>query len=210
MNLTNYYNVNVLGYYPGEENTAKTACTIEYLKDNKIDDETILNILNHIESADAFTPDMIPEETWENSLLRKDGFYLHQELKVTSPAPVIDTKTGEEIKTELYNEMKIIYTVEDLLSYYYKKLSIAPEFRQRKRDIAQFNNLLSRYSSFNNVDGVEIILDVIDQAAYKHQRVLNPFDLDDAHKIYSASEALRKAKLRPEAGIIWRGALRQK
>lgn len=207
MDLMNYYNTNILGYYPGDNQSEKTMCTISYLRDCGFKDNDILKIINEVMPQEAFTPDMLPERLWDGSLLKKDGLYLHRELRVPSPVPAIDRNTGKEIKTNLYNEMKIMYTVDNLLDYYYDKLSIPLEFRNRKRDTAQFNTLLKHYGMFNGVAGVEIMLDLIDQTCYEFITVLNPFDLENPHKIASAYEGIRKAKLRPEAGVIWRGKL---
>ena len=208
LNLVNYYNTNILGYSPDELNTAKTEATIAYLKDNKFTDEQIIYIMQHIAPHEAFIPSMLPEELWSDSLLRKDALYLHKELRIYTESPRITKVNGKEVDTDLYNEMKIEYTIDDLLEYFYKTLNICNEIRNYKQDVAQFSTLLNKYKTFNSVDGIELLLDVIDQMKDARIKVFKPFDLDVASKIADAGERLHNSKLRPEARIIWRGALK--
>lgn len=204
MNLTNYYNTNIVGHYPGDENSRQTTCTIEYLIDCGFPEKEILKIMNEITPRDSFVPNMLPENLWNNSLLKKGDFYLHKELRLNPAGPVIDSKTGREISSNLYNEMKIKYTTKDLLDYFYKTLRIMPELRHEKRDMAQFNNLIERYGKFDNVRAVEIMLDIIDQISFEHKNVFTPFDLDVSWRIMEAYERLKYAKMKPGATIMWR------
>ena len=61
MDLINYYNTNILGYYPGDNQSEKTMCTISYLRDCGFKDNDILKIINEVIPQEAFTPDMLPE-----------------------------------------------------------------------------------------------------------------------------------------------------
>lgn len=204
MNLTNYYNTNIVGHYPGNENSIQTTCTIEYLIDCGFPEKEILKIMNEITPRDALVPDMLPENLWNNSLLKKGDFYLHKELRLNPAGPVIDSKTGKEISSNLYNEMKIRYTTKDLLNYFYETLKIMPELRHEKRDMAQFSNLIERYGRFDNVRAVEIMLDIIDQISFEHKNVFTPFDLDVSWRVMEAYERLKYAKMKPDATIMWR------
>ena len=49
MNLTNYYNTNIIGHYPGDENSIQTTCTIEYLIDCGFPEKEILKIRDRVE-----------------------------------------------------------------------------------------------------------------------------------------------------------------
>ena len=69
MDLINYYNTNILGYYPGDNQSEKTMCTISYLRDCGFKDNDILKIINEVIPQEAFTPDMLPERLWDGSLL---------------------------------------------------------------------------------------------------------------------------------------------
>jgi hypothetical protein len=128
---------------------------------NKILIDTKLNIDNYEHS---------------DSIIDSDIVFRHHELQIHSKPGGFDPATCTVIKRPYYLEMKVRYTMDNLLNYYYTKLIVPPLFRDEKRDIGAFNHLISSFKS-PVINSVDFILFVIDFAASNDYKTNNPLDL---------------------------------
>ena len=128
---------------------------------NKILIDTKLNIDNYDHS---------------DSIIKTDTLYRHHELQIHSKPGGFDPATCTVIKRPYYLEMKVRYTMDNLLDYYYTKLIIPPMFRDEKRDIGAMNHLIGGFKS-PMINSVDFILFVIDYVASNQHKVNNPLEL---------------------------------
>lgn len=103
-------------------------------------------------------------------------------------------------------EMKIRYTMQDLIAYFYSKLHIDLELKDDKRDAARLEALLKKYNRLSFIESLDFVLALIDYAAYAGTRIMNVFDIEkNESEVYEllkrkAAEASFQGKNR----IIWR------
>ena len=105
-----------------------------------------------------------------------DIVFRHHELQIHSKPGGFDPATCTVIKRPYYLEMKVRYTMNNLLNYYYNKLIVSPLFRDEKRDIGAFNHLINSFKS-PVINSVDFILFVIDYTASNGYKTNNPLDL---------------------------------
>lgn len=201
--MEEYYYSECLGYLPdSDKSIARTKATIAYLKDNEYSNEEIMRILDRIEPAEMITPDMLPDTLWENSLIKRGKFYSHKELQLVSKPPYFDAKQGIEIVEPFFLEIKIRYYINDLYDYYLKNIRGA--FLSPKRDMGALQSMLNQYGKGSNVQSLDMVLNMIDEAAFSHIKVVSPFDLQkteaDVYDKLSKNAAESTGKL----GIVWR------
>jgi hypothetical protein len=128
---------------------------------NKILIDTKLNIDNYEHS---------------DSIINTDTLYRHHELQIHSKPGGFDPATCTIIKRPYYLEMKVRYTMSNLLDYYYNKLVVPIMFRDEKRDIGAMNHLISSFKS-PLINSVDFILFVIDYVASNQYKINNPLEL---------------------------------
>ena len=128
---------------------------------NKILIDTKLNIDNYEHS---------------DSIIEANTLYRHHELQIHSKPGGFDPATCTVIKRPYYLEMKVRYTMDNLLDYYYTKLVVPLMFRDEKRDIGAMKHLISSFKS-PMINSVDFILFVIDYVASNQYKVNNPLDL---------------------------------
>lgn len=98
----------------------------------------------------------------KNNLISDDEIYYHSELRLLPPPPksMIDDK-GNVIYLNLDEECKVemvrVYTMYNLLKYFYAMFSLAPNINEVRRDSGAMNYLLKVYS-------IDQILFMIDTA----------------------------------------------
>ena len=127
----------------------------------------------------------------EDSLIMTsdDSVYYHNELQIHSKPGYYNPETGRVDKQPYYLEMRYRYTMDDLLEYYYNKLSVPIQFRNTKRDIGAFKHILNDYK-FNNMHTVDFILYIIDYTVANEIRICNPLDLKNwAQQTYEYLES---------------------
>lgn len=166
MDLTEYYYEVIFGMYPFKTNKEKikTSKTIEYLKDNGYNDKQIIDIINHYEKHPSLEYIYLDETLWKDSLIKKNNYYFHNELQLRSKPPVMNPKTFKFTSEPFYVEMKINYTINDLLDYFYKKANIAEFIKDEKKDIGALQYLLNQYNKIDFIDSLDFILYLIDYA----------------------------------------------
>ena len=128
---------------------------------NKILIDTKLNIDNYEHS---------------DSIINTDTLYRHHELQIHSKPGGFDPATCTIIKRPYYLEMKVRYTMSNLLDYYYNKLVVPIMFRDEKRDIGAMNHLINSFKS-PIINSVDFILFVIDYVASNQYKINNPLEL---------------------------------
>jgi hypothetical protein len=172
MDFVEMYYSNVVGYYPCEtdEYRIKSQNMIDYLIDAGIPTNLITKFVEEAPASDYIIPDMLPDWLWNGSLLKRNTFYYHNTLQITSKPPVFNPRTGKETVSPFFLEMKIQYVMDELIRYFYRKLNLDIVLMDKKRDIASAKYLLDRYSRVATfIEPIDFVLALID---YTH-------DIDD-------------------------------
>lgn len=176
--LIEYYYRFTWGSYT-KEDKAVTAKTVDYLIDNGFDAKEIAEIMRNSDLHQTLTPQKLPCYIWE-SLIKRDVFYYHNTLHITSKPPTWNPVTLKEECEPFFMEMKISYTITDLLDYYYTKCNIDIELRNENRDKASFEYLLNNYKFKElNIEPLDVVLLLIDTASRNNFRLTNPLKLQD-------------------------------
>ena len=205
MDTAEFYFSNILGHYPdNEEDAQATRCTLRYLEDCGLQQGEILSALIHDDIIeDKLTPDKLPKTLWENSLIEQDHFYYHHALRLTSPPPSINSKSSP-----FYLEMKIRFTMTDLIDYFYKELYLDSILRDDRRDSSQFNTILKQFKRFLPIEPLDMTLSLIDYAKHTQAYVYEPFDIKNGKAIAETHEKLKQnmsqAKLAKADQVVWR------
>lgn len=181
MDILSYYYYNI-SEEPSEKDIITTNNTINYLKDNNYTDKEIIKILDSIDYKLAININDLPNNLWENSLMLRNEFYYHGELHITSPAPYWDFDSKKIISPKFYLEMKIKYTVDDILKYYYKKITVDNIFKDEKKDIGAIKYLLKSYENIDFIKNLDFILFLIDTAYIKEFDSTEIIDLKSYQK----------------------------
>lgn len=160
-----------VGIEPSEDTLNRTLATANYLKDNNFDTKDILKILrNAMKEIDKNNLEIpirgedLPNELWNNSLLEKNRFYYSDILHIKSKAPSWNPITFKEECEPFFLEMKINFTMDDLLIYYYDKCRVPQGLRDDKKNSGALNHLIKKYEKFNNIPGLDYVIALIDKA----------------------------------------------
>ena len=194
MDLTAYYYRELVGVYPFETNReeAVTRHTIAYMHDSGLTDSEIFTLINKIGRGKGYiTPADIPAEAWEGSLTERGQYYCHHRLQLLSPMPIIRSD-GTFKEYPFYQEMTIRFTMEQLIDYFHTKIPGYSLLQNSKRDEAQFKHVLKKYGNMHPVQALDVVLLMIDEAAYLHVPVVEPFDIESASIQQSIIERLQK------------------
>lgn len=189
------------GITPEENEIKNLNGCVAYLKDNNFSDKEIFNILNESKNINMKASD-IPAKYWEGSLLKPNTFYYHDKLRIMSKAPKWDPETLKEITYPYFLEMKIMFTMDDLIQYFYQKTLIPVELRNRKSEEASFKYLLEKYKIMK-AEPIDFILFLIDSVK-NEDSIYKVFDLQkyepDVYKMFerlSSDKTIKKE-------IVWR------
>ena len=141
----------------------KTANTLDYLLDSGFSSLDIMKEVNKY-NGEVIEYDNLSDALWKNSLIKKGAFYLHKELRLESPRPIYNPKTGEVTEFPYYLEMKIRYTEDDVLDYFVKKLKTSlVTSNDRHWDRRVLREFLKRFSNLDYVEALDVILCSIDR-----------------------------------------------
>lgn len=202
---TDFYYTNMLGYVPSKEAELKSDAIFKYLIDNDLSSQEIINIMLVIpQPAEIITPDLLPDYLWKDSLIKRNTFYYHHSLHITSKPPYFDIKKKCEIKEPYFLEMKIRYTESDLYKYYLINTN-APQLND-KRDLAALSSLVKKYDSLSFIQGLDFVLSLIDSCRYCQTKVLNVFDIskNEADVYEELKKKTAEARLKGKDLIRWR------
>lgn len=143
--LNTYYSL-CTGIEPSDEDRDRTMATIKYLKDNGYNKQDIFKILKEVGKTKVEGLDL-PNRLWEDSLIEKGVFYYSDILHIKSKAPTWNPKTFKVVSEPFFMEMKIKYTMKDLLNHYYTQCRVPLGLRDEKKDAGAFRHLLNKYKS---------------------------------------------------------------
>lgn len=168
---TKIQNSNLIQYYYKEiyrkedyskSDTIRTDKTIGYLKDCGFSVTEIIQEIGRWSKA-CITIDDLSGILWNNSLIKRGAFYLHRELRVVSKAPEYDYESDTLKIYPFFCEMKIRYTVDDVLNYFYSRIpSLNCQFVDKKTDRKTVAFLMNKYSNIDYIEPLDIILCSID------------------------------------------------
>ena len=186
----------VYGHTIEDENILKELRkTINYLIDNNYDKAFILSYLLE------YGP-VISETLWHDTLLKPNTFYYHEQLTIM-PGPSIWNPNMKEQSHRFYLEMKIKYTIDDLLNYYYTELLIPVELRDKSKDKGAFEHMLKKYTKFK-CEPIDFILYLIDYSKQEEAFITNVFDLQKYEReTYEKINHIVENNI--YKNIIWRG-----
>lgn len=176
MNLLEFYFYN-LGEEPSESEKIITNNTLSYLRDNDFTENQIINMIKDFPPKMALEPKDLPDKLWNSSLVKRDVFYYHNELHITSPAPYWDFENDKIISSRFFLEMRIKYSVRDLISYYYKKIPMDSRLIDNKKDVGTMEYLLNKYKRVSFIEPVDFVLYLIDEAANSECEINEMIDL---------------------------------
>lgn len=168
---TKIQNSNLIQYYYKEiyrkedyskSDTIRTDKTIGYLKDCGFSVTEIIQEIGRWSKA-CITIDDLSGTLWNNSLIKRGAFYLHRELRIVSKAPEYDYESDTLKTYQFFCEMKIRYTVDDVLNYFYSRIpSLNCQFVDKKTDRKTVAFLMNKYSNIDYIEPLDIILCSID------------------------------------------------
>ena len=172
-----WYFQNVLGYCPDEKEWIPTRSSIAYMLVNELPGETIIAELRR-HTAPIIHPNDLTIDLWDKSLLQKDHFYFHKALQIVSPAPIL-CKDGTVLYSDDFLVMRIQYTEQDILNYFYYRISLQDRsICDPKKDIKTIPYLLKRFSLIENVEPVDLILCLIDDFTNNAENTINDGIID--------------------------------
>lgn len=216
MDLTTMFYREIVGRYPftTKWQEAQTRCSIAYFKESGIRDEEIFKFLPELYDKGYVEPEDAPDSFWEGSLTEKGKFYCHRQLQLLPPDPII-RRDGTFLSYDFYQEMKIRYTMKDLLKYFYLKTNSYSMIKNDTLFSAQFDALMKKYrSSYSGVQALDIILSLIDEAAYQRVPVVSPFNVAETTLENIVVNRLRHTMAEKHAKnqdkIVWRKYLLEK
>lgn len=209
MDYVEEYYSNTLGNYPFEDddNKIKSEKVIAYLKENEIGESDLIKTIEEMPGKDYISPEMLPDWLWEDSLLERDKFYYHNTLHIKPKAPTWNPLTNEESVEEHYMEMKIKFTMDDLITYFYRELNINHELIDIAKDKGSFNFLINKYRKFDFIEPIDFILSLIDYAkSSENMRVRSVLQIGEYEsEVYDMLQAkVEQAKLEKANIIVWR------
>lgn len=144
---------------------AETSTTMNYLEDNAVSDKDILKVLFDCSGKKVIRKNDLPAFLWQGSLIDRNKFYFHHTLQIVPDSG------------EFYIEMKIQFTLQDLLNYFVETLKI--ELVNERKLLAQLKSLLEEYSHLKFVEPLDFVLTLIDNASWKNLKIFEPFDLNN-------------------------------
>jgi hypothetical protein len=210
MDFVEMYYSEIVGSYPTttDEFRIKSQKIIDYLYEAGVPENSILKFIETAPAQNYLTPDILPEWLWDNSLLSKDSFYYHNTLQITSRPPSFNPITRQEIVYPFFIEMKIVYTMEQLIRYFYRTTRLDIALIDMKRDSASFKYLLDKYQkSVSFVEPIDFILSLIDYAKdIEDNKISNIFDIkNNEQEVYKMLEnKVAQASLEKVNSIVWR------
>lgn len=191
----------MVGTTPNEKDVKNLNGCVLYLKDNNFSDREIFNILNDSKNINIKASEL-PSKYWEGSLLKPNTFYYHDKLRIMSKAPKWDPETLKEITYPYFLEMKIMFTMDDLIEYFYQKTLIPVELRNRKNEEASFKYLLDKYKIMK-AEPIDFILFLID-SVQEEDSIYKVFDLQKYEPdVFKMFEKLNSDKTIKKE-IVWR------
>lgn len=203
--IMQYYSL-ISGIEPAIENFNRTLSTAKYLKANGYDNGEIFKLFKLI-SKQKIEGDDLPKSLWKNSLLEKGIFYYHNEFHITSKPPTWNPRTFKEECEPFFIEMKIQYTMRDLVDRFYDKCKVPVGLRDDKLVEGGLKHLLWKYNNLSApaIDYIMVMMDLADEDVDR-DLINNVFDIEKyAKEAFTILEDIvAEAKVTKSNEIIWR------
>ena len=209
MSVIDYYIYNI-GIRTNEEVLSNIEKTIGYLSDNNFSNKEIIDILFGFNGMNDIAIKNLPDKLWDGSLLKRNVFYYHSQLHITSHPPYFDVIEQKRISPKFFLEMKIRYTPNDILNYIYSNLKDLEKYSDFKKDIGAVNYLLGKYKKYDFMEPVDFLLFLIDEAYYQYRNVNAKFtdileiDSFKINVIDKLDNKVKSAEAEHKNKIIWR------
>lgn len=206
-NLLDFYYRSRVGRFPKDDKAVfSTKETIVYLEDNRIPGSEIRKALLDIPTGtEALHPDDLPDWLWKDSLVERGRFYFHRRLQIVSSPPKVDIFTGKAKTAPYFIEMRIRFTVNDLIEYCRRKLHIRQELQDNKRDKAAVLHLLERYRRIEAVAPLDFMLFLADHAERTgNVRQIVSLSSHEAEVLEEATKWKNEAHAKEKDRIVWR------
>lgn len=147
---------------------------IDYLKEAGVSDEMLINMI--LNDYVPLSYKELPDFLWNDSLLKKNRYYHHHALQLTSKQPTFDPITFTFKESLSYFEMRICFTAEDILAYYHLKFPVQRETMASK-NLGGIKYLLNHMPAMLTIGNtqfelIDFLLYVIDCA---QEERFNPF-----------------------------------
>jgi hypothetical protein len=201
-NLVDFYYGFVAGEIPDDNDSyIKTKLLFDYLKECGCTlDDLYLCIITKFPNKEVLTPDDLPDILWDGSLLKRNSFYFHKELQVLSPPP-----TWDEV-FPFYIEMKIMYSIGDILNFFIKSFKLNEYWVSREKELGSIKYLLKDYKKYGYVEPVDFILHLIDYVSASNVKANSIYDLRDYEAEYSElfEKDILSSKAANKNQVIWR------
>lgn len=177
---TNLYYREVLGEYSSDENVMHTDKLFEYLIEAGVSHEDIMKNIYAFPQKDYLTVSDLPDTLWDGSLIRRGTYCFHNALRIKQEMPTWNPETNKMTSQRFRVEMKIRFTMDDLIDYFYKTTHANRDLSDRKKDAGSFNYLLGKYSNIGFAANIDMVLSLIDHAGNsEHNEMLNILKLQD-------------------------------
>lgn len=165
-----------------DQDVLATANTLDYLFDCGFTTAEITREIGRHRGERIEYKDL-SEDLWNGSLIKKGAFYLHRSLRLMSSAPVYSFETNETIEYPYYCEMRIRFTEDDVLDYFCSRLSfLSRALEDREYDRHALKGLLLKYSAFDYVEPLDIILCSIDNHLKQHSDCYRLIDVTNTNQ----------------------------
>lgn len=203
--IMQYYSL-ISGIEPEKENFNRTISTAKYLKDNGFDNSEIFKIFRLI-SKQKIEGNDLPKSLWNDSLLEKGVFYYHNEFHITSKPPTWNPVTFKEECEPFFMEMKIKYTMKQLINRFYDKCKVPVGLRDDRLVEGGLKHLLSKYNNLSApaIDYIMVMMDLADEDIDK-KTITNVFDIEkySIEAFVMLEDIVQEAKVTKSNEIIWR------
>lgn len=197
-----YFNF-LIGEYPdNHEIYKKTANFFQYLEDSGLSEGEIYMVAGMVKPKEVLTIDDIPSKITKDSIIDRNKCYYHKELIITPPPPGWDC--DEDYK--FYKEIKVRYSLEDVLDYFIKATGVRAEWVARDKELGSIKYLLKEYAKFNFIEPIDFLLHLIDYSVSCGNEINTIYDL--RHQEIELATALEidiaNAVARGKDKAIWR------
>lgn len=200
--LNNFYYNFVVGEFPEDkESLIKTSMIFGFLSESGCTRKQLLtSIINDFPNREVLYPDNIPDNLWEGSLLIRHKFYFHKELQILSPPPTWD------MSFPFYIEMKIQYSIENLLDYFTKTFKVNVEWMNKDKELGSIKYLLKDYSKYGFIEPVDFLLHLIDYVSSLGCKATSVYDLRnyETECVEYLELDIQNAKAAKKNKVIWR------
>ena len=177
-------------------------CLFQYLLEAGISEQECADLAVCLPRAVVPEPSLLPDSLWENSLLARNKFYWHKALRLR-PGAAMKTMQGSWILLPDYLEMKIRFSLEDLLGYARQRIVVPKPLQDAAKDKGGLTYLLAK-SRWEFCEPIDAVLKMIDLS--EGESLVNLLDIQQSQlRAYQElNEMIAAAKLEGCDKIKWR------